>query len=86
MTIDRMLATWVQNRRNLGFSIVNTHDMEDAKEYMKVSFGRTHLTSTIERSFRKLRSKGVIKVINAKRPFDREARWLIKNVDMSKLR
>jgi len=86
MTIDRMLATWIQNKHHCGSQIVQTHDMEDARIFIKDTFGRSHLTSTIERSFRRLRNEGVVRVINAKRPFDREARWLIKNVDMSKLR
>ena len=65
---------------------IKTDEFESARNWISSRHGKKHLVSTIERAFRSLKEDGVVDVSNAKRPGDRQSRWLIRRVDMSKLR
>ena len=85
MTINRALTYWLNERAAMN-PYITTDEFESARTWISDRYGKRHLVSTIERSFRYLKTAGVVKVHNAKRPGDRQSRWLIRRIDMSKLR
>ena len=85
MTINRALTYWL-NERFATNPYIKTDEFENARTWISDRYSKKHLVSTIERAFRHLKTTGVVEVHNAKLPGDRQSRWLIRKVDMSKLR
>ena len=82
--LKHSVGKWLQHRQNTN-PYIKSNEFEKARDYIRANYGKLHLVSTIERTFRLLKASPALEVANAKIPGERQNRWLIKKVDLSKL-
>ena len=77
MKLEKALSEYLKWRKNVGADYISTHEFEHARDWIKEKYNKVHTVGTIDREWRRLRSKGVVEVKSATVPGKREKTWKI---------
>ena len=79
-TIAKMLSEYLRWRKSVGAEYISTHEFEHARDWIEEKFHKLHTVGTLDREWRRMGAKGVVRVKPANIPGKREQTWKIIEV------
>tara|TARA_X000000368_G_scaffold245987_2_gene194337 strand:- start:1825 stop:2106 length:282 start_codon:yes stop_codon:yes gene_type:complete len=80
ITTEEALSAYLKHRLSINANYISSHEMEDARNWIKSTYSKLHTVDTISRAWRLLREKGKVKVREEKIPGRKETTWKIIEV------